>query len=285
MSSSGDAPGPAHDGLPPARPDRAKTPGRWGLLPGRWRLRQAPDWRKEVVFLAVSFVAFALLRSVLGPRYPDECGQAGNLGAAQRIACDRALDIWHFERALGSGFELDLNRALNRVQPLARLADLWLFMAPLVVTIGVLRWIYRRHPLQYRGLRTVLYCSGVVAVIASAVFAVAPPRMLTEIGFRSAATTAGRWFSVLASLEIVWAAWAAIAIYQLPRSRWLRYGVLGYPVVTFVIAGAAGHVLWITALGGLVALWLGFLLQRLLFGQPAVDLALEQTPQPTVTSP
>lgn len=285
MSSSGDAPGPAHDGLPLARPDRARTPGRWGLLPGRWRLRQPPDWRKEVGFLTVSFVAFALLRRFLGPRYPDECGQAGSLGTAQRIACDRALDIWHFERALGTGFELDLNRALNRLQPLARMADYWLAAAPLIVTIGVLGWIYRRHPLQYRGLRTVLYGSGVFAAIASALFVVAAPRMLTGIGFRSAVTAAGNWFTVMPSLEIVWAAWTAIAIYQLSRSRWLRYGVLGYPVATFVIAVAAGHDFWVTALGGLAALWLGFLLQRLLFGQPAVDLSLEQPPQPAVTSP
>lgn len=265
-------------------------PGRWGLLPSRWRLRRAPRWWQEITFIVISYLLYSQVRNNVGGTTATDCGARASLGPLQRVACDRALDIWHFERALGTGFELGFNKTLAGVSWLASAANYWYAVAHFVVTIAVLVWVYRRHPLQYRGLRTVLYSANVVALIGYTFYELAPPRMLTQLGFIDTVVkfhTWGSWgsggvasvsnqFAAMPSMHVAWSTWSAIALVQLSSRMWVR--VLGgvYPFITFlVIVGTANH-FWLDALGGLVALWLGFLIQRALSGQQAVDVSLER---------
>lgn len=242
-----------------------------------------------MVFIAISYWLYSTVRSRTGSTTAADCGLAQSLSPLQRKACGRALDIWHFERAIGTGFERGFNKAVAGIETLAKFANYWYAIAHFVVTIGVLVWVYRRHPFQYRGVRTALYSTNLVALIGFATYELAPPRMLTQLGFIDTVVrfhTWGSWgsdgiasvsnqFAAMPSMHIAWSVWSAIALVRLSPHKWVR--VLGgsYPVVTFFVIVGTGNHFWLDALGGLVALWLGFLVQRLLSGQPAIDASLE----------
>ncbi len=265
-------------------------PGRWGLLPSRWRLRKSPKWWQEIAFILISYAMYSQVRNRVGSTTAADCGQEQLLSQLQTAACNRALDIWHFQRAIGTGFELGVNKAVAGIEWLAVASNYWYALAHFIVTIGVLVWVYRRHPLQYRGLRTALYSTNMFALLGYTFYELAPPRMLTQVGFIDTVVqfeTWGSWgsggvaavsnqFAAMPSMHVAWSIWSAYALISLSPHRWVR--VLGaiYPVITmFVIVATANH-FWLDAAGGIVALWLGFLTQRLLSGQPAVELALER---------
>jgi hypothetical protein len=289
MSTAPDASGTAHRDRSPTHPARASAPGKWGLLPSRWRLRRSPRWWQELLFIVISYLLYSRVRNNVGATTAADCRLTDTLSPLQRIACGRALDIWHFERAIGTGFELGFNKAIAGVSWLASAANYWYALAHFVVTIGVLVWVYRRHPLQYRGLRTVLYSMNLVALFGYTFYELAPPRMLTQVGFIDTVVrfhTWGSWgsggvasvsnqFAAMPSMHIGWSTWSAIALAQLARRKWVKVLGCAYPVVTFLVIVATANHFWLDALGGLVALWLGFLIQRLLSGQPAVDVTLE----------
>ena len=81
---------------------------------------------------------------------------------------------------------------------------------------------------------------------------------------------ASNQFAAMPSLHIGWSLWCGIVIVALAERSWVR--VLGgiYPVATlFVIIGTGNHYL-LDAVGGVLALALGFGVQRLLSGRPAL---------------
>ncbi|MDQ1709418.1 MAG: hypothetical protein QOG49_803, partial [Frankiaceae bacterium] len=266
MSTPADAQGTAAGDSPPARrTPRAAAAGRWGLLPSRWRLRRSPRWWQEILFILISYVLYSKVRNNVGGVVSADCGARATLSDLQRIACNRALDIWHFERALGTGFELAMNKAVAKIQWLALAANYWYAIAHFIVTVGVLIWIYRRHPLQYRGLRTALYSTNVAALLGYTFYELAPPRMLTQVGFVDTVVrfhTWGSWgsggvasvsnqFAAMPSMHIGWSTWVAIALVRLSRRTWVRVlGVL-YPCVTFFVIVVTANHFWLDALGGL----------------------------------
>lgn len=295
MPTQPDAPETAEVDPPVVRRDRAQEPGRWGLLPNRWRWRLAPSQGREIAFLTAGFITLAWIRSGLGSRAPADCGAAPELGALRRSACERALDIWHFERALGTGFELSVGKATGRAEPLAHLANHWYALAPVIATAAVLAWIYLRHPAQYRGLRTALVSATAVALLGYLLYPMAPPRMLTQAGFVDTGTAFPSWgyaalssrsnqFAVMPALQIAWTAWAATAVVALSSKRWLRLVAVIVPVLTALASIATANHFWVNAVAGLVALWAGFLLQRLLSGQSAIDRTLSAA-EPSATAP
>jgi PAP2 superfamily protein len=76
-------------------------------------------------------------------------------------------------------------------------------------------------------------------------------------------------FAAMPSLHIGWSLWAGITLFMLSRRWWIRALGLLYPVATFfVIIGTANHFV-LDAVGGVVVLALGFLIQRVLTGRPA----------------
>ena len=73
-------------------------------------------------------------------------------------------------------------------------------------------------------------------------------------------------YAAMPSLHIGWSTWCALAMWQLTRKRWARVLIVLYPVVTlFCIVVTANHY-WIDAVGGLLALGVGYLIGRGLFG-------------------
>jgi hypothetical protein len=253
--------------LQTAAPTRPRRPV--ALLPARARGVRPPKWWQEIAFLGICYWLYALVRNAV----PDHQVAAGH----------RALDLLSVERGMHIDVEHGLNVFVTRTDWLAYVCNYYYATLHFAVTIAVLVWLYRRHPLRYRSIRSVLFATNLVALVGFYFYALAPPRLLAGHGYTDtivAFHTWGSWgsadvdaasnqYAAMPSLHIGWALWCAVAIWALAERRWVRWlGVL-YPLLTlFVIVGTANHFV-LDAAGGLLALVLGIGAQRLLSGRPA----------------
>jgi len=261
--------------------DRVVAPRGRGLLPARFRLRRAPVWWQELAFILGSYWAYSLIRNGVPTRT-----------AAAFLNADT---VYSAERALGLDFELAVNLAVAELRWLAIVCNYFYATAHFVVTIGALVWMYRRHPLDYRSLRTPLYACNAIALLGYWLYPLAPPRMLD--GFIDTVVvfdTWGSWgstnvaeasnqFAAMPSMHFGWALWSGMVIYRLARRRWVRGLGAAYPVLTlFAIVATANH-FWVDAVAGALCLGFGFALQRGVLGMPA-ELAMAAGSQPPLAA-
>lgn len=276
----------------------AKRRRRVGPFPLYQRERRPPVWWQELAFIGVSYLLYGAIRNHFGKPEPVRCA-ADRLTDFQRIACDRAYDILHLERLLNIDVELSLNRIAANTEWVAVPMNYFYALAHFVVTIGVLVWLYRRHPLQYRPMRTALYVANVIALGGYWLYSLAPPRFMPDEGYVDTLKVFGTWgsyasgdlarasnqFAAMPSMHIGWALWAGLAIFWLNRRSWLRWLGIVYPILTLVVIMATANHFILDAVGGAVALAAGFGAQRLLSGEPAVDKEATQPPLTALPSP
>jgi hypothetical protein len=242
----------------------------WWLAVGRVRRLRRPRWWEEVLFIGISYLLYSTVRNA-APKH-------------QTAAFNRAQDILRFEHDTHLDVEHTFNRIIASSHLLAYASSYWYAAMHFIVTIGVLVWLYIRHPLRYRPIRAVLYTTNIVALGGFWFYALAPPRMLS--GFIDTVdkypTAWGSWntagvaklsnqLAAMPSLHIGWSTWAGLVIFKLARHRWARIAGVAYPLITlFVIIGTANHFL-LDAVGGLLLLALSFGIERVMFGRPAFD--------------
>jgi hypothetical protein len=250
-----------------------RTRRQLALLPERVRATRRPRWWQELLFVAICYELYSLVRNAV----PEHV----------RPAFRRAGELLDFERRLHIGVEHSVNAFVAGRDGLAYVCNYYYATLHFVVTISVMVWLYRRHPLRYRSLRTVLLATNVIALAGFWLYALAPPRMLTSHGFVDTVVTFHTWgswgssgvdsasnqFAAMPSLHIGWALWCAIVVARLSQRRWVRLAAVAYPFATlFVIVGTANHFV-LDAVGGAVVLALGFGTERLLSGRnPLADL-------------
>jgi membrane-associated phospholipid phosphatase len=82
----------------------------------------------------------------------------------------------------------------------------------------------------------------------------------------------GNLFAAMPSLHVGWSTWSALALWPLARKGWVKALLVLYPVtIFFCIVVTANH--WILdAVGGWIALGIGYLLARLLTARRDRDL-------------
>jgi hypothetical protein len=281
-----------------AAPARAARPGRVRSLLPFHRERRPPRWWQELAFIAVSYTAYGIIRNHLGKPQPVDCATAV-LTKFQDIACGRAYDLLRLERALKIDVELSLNRIARSTEWVAVPANYFYATAHFIVTIGVLVWLYRRHPLQYRPLRTALYVANVLALAGYWLYSLAPPRFLTAEGYVDTLKAFHTWgnyesgdlshasnqFAAMPSMHVGWALWVGLALFWLSRRTWVRWLGIGYPLVTLMVIMMTANHFILDAVGGAVALALGFGAQRLISGEPAVRQEATQPPLTALPNP
>ena len=239
------------------------------LLPERIRAQRRPRWWQELAFIAICYELYSLVRNAV----PDQEGRA----------LHRAVDLLSFEQSLHINVERTLNGAIAHSAVLANICDYYYATLHFAITIAVMVWLYRRHPLRYRALRTVVMATTLVGLVGFWLFALAPPRMLAARGFIDPIVTFHTWgswgssgidsasnqFAAMPSLHIAWSLWCATVLVRLARRRWVKVLAAVYPVATlFVILATANHFL-LDAVGGALAVVIGFAAQRALSGRPA----------------
>lgn len=244
------------------------------LLPERMRRQRRPRLWQEIAFILLSYWVYSLIRNAV-PTHETPAQQ-------------HARTILDAEKSLRIDVEHSLNRFVDAVHWggwhwLANISDYYYAVMHFIIVVGVLVWVYVKHPLNYRSVRTALYAANGLAAVGFWFYPLAPPRLMTSQTYIDTVVkyhTWGSWgsgdvakvsnqFAAMPSLHIGWSLWAGITLFMLSRRWWLRAFGLLYPVATFfVIIGTANHFV-LDAVGGVVVLALGFLIQRVLTGRPA----------------
>jgi hypothetical protein len=185
-----------------------------------------------------------------------------------RVAVDHAWGLWHAEQALHLDPELALNRWLAAHHTLAQIASYYYDNAHFVVTFGLLVWLWWRRADLYRPLRNSLALVNVLAFAVFWFYPLAPPRMLTSVGFSDVVArshTFGSWhtgslassadqLAAMPSLHIAWACWCGLVLWRLSRRRVVRALAIFYPCFTTLVVCATGNHYLFDVLGGFVAI-------------------------------
>ncbi|WP_018654907.1 phosphatase PAP2 family protein [Actinomadura flavalba] len=216
-------------------------------------------WR-ELLLIALFYTGYTLTRLVL---VQDGTGPA----------FANADQILSLERFLGLDVERGLNEGLLAVPWLARTANMFYAVAHFAVTLGLVVWVWRRRPAEYRWLRTSLMIATGAALVGFWLYPLAPPRFLHEEGFvdpvvalhsmglyaSEASGTLTNQYAAMPSMHAGWALWCGFVVIRLATRRRARWLAVLYPLTTiYVILATANHyVLDAVAGGALVAAALG----------------------------
>ncbi|MFF8768880.1 phosphatase PAP2 family protein [Kitasatospora sp. NPDC015120] len=243
----------------------------------------------ELALIGLSYWVYSLVRNAV----PEQ----------ESVAQKHAGWIWDLEHSLGIAVERSVNHAVDGVGWLITGMNYYYATLHFIVTIGVLVWLYRRHPGRYVAVRTVLFVTTAIALVGFYFFPLAPPRLMTDGGFIDTVKTHGTWgsmasgpathvsnqFAAMPSMHIGWSTWCGLTIFFLARRTWVRVLGLLYPVATLVVIVATANHFWMDAVGGLLCLLVGFLAARWLYHSWVYRLpqvpAREAEPAEPVTVP
>ncbi len=274
---------PAADGGAASADEESQTPRRFsGLFPDRLLHHREPRWWQEVAILGFGYWLYSEVRNLV----PEQ----------ESIAQRHARSVQHLQDALHLNFEKSLNRFVADHEPLAQVMNYHYATLHFLITVGVMIWLYRIHPRIYRGARTVLFATSLVALAGFYLYPLAPPRLLpARFGYVDTITVFHTWgsladpevaqhsnqFAAMPSLHIGWALWCAAAVVFCARTPWVRVLAAIYPVTTLlVIVGTANHFI-IDAVFGALVFMVGLLVQYLISGRSAYI----EAPVPPDTAP
>jgi hypothetical protein len=228
---------------------------RAGAQPGRspgWGPRWATGW-------AAHIGPFAREAGVVTALYAL-WQLAGNLAAGGlNLALAHAWWIWHAERSLGLPGELAAQRLLLPHPLLSQVANLYYATMHFGVLIAMLIWLFFRHRGAYPAVRNAMAASTAICLLISFI-PVAPPRMLTSLGFVDLAARYGEsvygaaganvgadQLSAMPSVHVCWSVLVAWAVITASTSRW-RWLILAHPIVTVFVVVATGNHYWADAI-------------------------------------
>ncbi|MDG9701928.1 phosphatase PAP2 family protein [Streptomyces sp. DH37] len=235
----------------------------------RIRAPRRPRIWFEIALIAVSYWTYSMIRNAV----PEQEAQA----------LRNADWLWEAERALGIAVEQSLNHAVNGVTWLIVSMNYYYATLHFIVTVGVLVWLYRRHPGRYAATRTVLFATTAVALLGYYLYPLAPPRLMESVHFIDTVKVHDTWgsmasgnmanvsnqYAAMPSMHIGWSVWCGITIALLAAPLWVK--ILGwlYPAVTLVVIVCTANHFWLDAVGGVVCLGIGFAISRAWYGAPA----------------
>jgi hypothetical protein len=227
--------------------------------------RRIPLWTREIVFVALLYVAYEISRGL----------HEGGLHAATR----NGQDILHWERAWHLAPEHVLTQAMTHLTALAVAASYFYSTMHYLITPIVLIWMYRRHKESYGHARTVLAFGTILGLIGFYFLPTAPPRLLQNSGVADVlldVSQYGWWgddgsvprglgsftnqFAAMPSLHVGWALWCGVLIWRHSSHAWVQWLGASYPVVTTVVVVATGNHYLIDAFAGVVVMGLAVLL-------------------------
>ncbi|MFD4988834.1 phosphatase PAP2 family protein [Streptomyces sp. NPDC058372] len=232
----------------------------------RLRTPRRPRIWFEVLLIAVSYWVYSLIRNAV----PEQKAQA----------MANADWIWAAEQRLGIAVEQGVNHAVNSVSWLIVGMNYYYATLHFVVTLGVLVWLYRRHPGRYAAARTVLFATTAVALVGYYLYPLAPPRLMNGQNFIDTVLVHQTWgsmasgdlkhmsnqYAAMPSMHIGWSLWCGLTVFALASVPWAKVLGLLYPALTLVVIVATANHFWLDAVGGLACLAFGFLVARLCYG-------------------
>jgi hypothetical protein len=180
--------------------------------------------------------------------------------------------LWSWERRWHVPNELALEHWFLAHPFVAQTADLYYASVHFPLTFAALLWLFLyRHEL-YQWTRDVLAVMTAAGLMLIFGFPMAPPRMMTDLGFTDVAAVFGQsvyhgstisnQYASMPSLHVGWAVLVATALVRAGRTR-MRWLWLIHPLVTvLVVIGTANHY-WADALVGAALFAIALLLVAL----------------------
>lgn len=183
-----------------------------------------------------------------------------------QLAVTNAWWVWDIERTLRLPDEELFQQWALQWPDLLRAAN-WYYVSvhfPLTAAFLIWGWL-RRPPEEYRYARRLLSLLTGLALVVHVVMPLAPPRMLSSLGFLdtmavfgpsaygdSSATIANQ-FAAMPSLHVGWALLLAIVVVQTARSRW-RWIAMLHPLITVIVVVATANHYWVDAIAAALLL-------------------------------
>lgn len=247
-------------------PSEGPTAPRHTLV-SRLRTPRRPRLWFEIALIAVSYWVYSLVRNAV----PEQ----------QSAAMRHANWIWKVENHLGLAVEHSVNHAVNSVTWLIVGMNYYYATLHFIITIGVLVWLYRKHPGRYGPARTVLFITTGIALVGFYFYPLAPPRLMHGIDFIDTVKVHHTWgsmasgdlahvsnqYAAMPSMHIGWSLWCGITVAMLARPLWVRVLGMLYPLATLVVIISTANHFWLDAIGGAVCLGAGFALVYAVYGR------------------
>ncbi|MDL4817428.1 bifunctional phosphatase PAP2/O-acyltransferase family protein [Actinomadura opuntiae] len=207
------------------------------------------------------------------------------VGDRRAAAADHGRQLYDLERTLHIAAERPLNDWLASHRTVAVAANYEYAAVYLVSTLGLLAWLYRRRPERYRVARTSFALINVIGAVCFALWPVAPPRLVPDLGFVDTVLDHGTWGSwgspvvdhadrlaAMPSLHVAWALWVSVELARLSVRRWLQAASLLHVFVTlYVIMATANHYL-LDAAGAVAVVWFAYVVTDRDSGRPHVPI-------------
>jgi hypothetical protein len=235
-------------------------------------------WWFEILFVLAFYIIYTSIRNGLsaGPEVADH-------------AFENARQVIDIEKLVGLFQE---ERIQDTFLPHTHFIRFWnVFYGSLhfAVTIFAMLWTYRRYPRRYPLWRNTLAATTGIALIGFTLFPLMPPRLLDDCGAFGAcqsygfadtlAQIGGLWsfdsgtmaqisnqFAAMPSLHFAWSLWCFFVLFRYLPWRSARIAIAVYPWLTLFAIIVTGNHYWLDAVGGAVALGLGFLFARWITG-------------------
>ncbi|QXJ20590.1 phosphatase PAP2 family protein [Actinomadura graeca] len=178
-------------------------------------------------------------------------------GARAQAARAHGLMIYDVERALRIDVERTLNEWLAGQSAWRVLANYEYAITYIASALGLLAWLYVRHPERYRTARNAFLLINLVGIACFALYPVMPPRLMPELGFVDTVRlgrTWGSWgsplvehadqYAAVPSLHMAWTLWVGVELARASARRWVQSLNAGHIVLTcYVIMATANHYL------------------------------------------
>jgi PAP2 superfamily protein len=230
--------------------------------PGAERRAVGLRWWREVLYILAFYLVYSVVRNM-----------QGSASVSKAHALEHAREIIDLERWLHIFNEQAVQKPFLDYRGFIEFWNLFYGTFHFFVTIGALLWLFRRFPERYPKWRNVLACTTGVALVGFAVYPLLPPRLLPpSFGFVDTLRVYGSpWsfdsgamhkisnqYAAMPSLHFGWSAWCALVLVStLPRT-WMKAIAALYPfATTFSIVVTANHY-WLDAVGGAIALAIGY---------------------------
>ncbi|GAA1890980.1 phosphatase PAP2 family protein [Streptomyces durmitorensis] len=251
---------------PTTSPIAGEQEDRNGRFLRRLRTPRRPRLWFEILLIAVSYWTYSLIRNAV----PEQKSQA----------LRNADWIWRVEEHLGIAVEQSVNHAVNSVTWLIVGMNYYYATLHFVVTLGVLVWLFRKHPGRYAATRMVLFATTAVALLGYYLYPLAPPRLMNGHDFIDTVLVHQTWgsmasgdlkhmsnqYAAMPSMHIGWSLWCGLTIFALASVPWVKVLGLLYPTATLIVIVATANHFWLDAVGGLICLAFGFAVARLWYG-------------------
>src|SRR3954451_14522465 len=170
-------------------------------------------------------------------------------------------DAWHvvgFEREFGLFQELEIQRLL---QPLEGFFSVYYMLAFAPVVTSVLVWLAGARRRLYADLRTLLFVSLGIALVAYVAFPTAPPRLVPGLGISDTVGLAGHDrgsfagvrfdpYAAMPSLHVGWSVLVALIVFRATSRTWLRALAVAHPLLMALSVTATGNHYLVDSLAG-----------------------------------